>query len=62
MSPVVVRKAGNKFNIVEKDTGNHPALGETRKGTDAGFKTIDKVQWTACSGCGMPRWARLLRG
>lgn len=41
-------------------SGNHPHLGDIRKGTELGYIGTGKLIWSACGKCGKERWAQLV--
>jgi len=41
-------------------SGNHPKLGDIRRGTKLGYISTGKFIWVACEKCGRERWVQLL--
>jgi len=46
VSPVVVRKVGNKFNIVEKDTGKVVGTSDTKEKADSSARARNASHFT----------------
>lgn len=39
-----------------------PDIGDIKKGTDVGFKSVNKYIWSACISCNRERWVKLRYG